>query len=280
MGCGQPQLNRTSGFTSELLSFVSLPMKIISYNVNGIRSAINKGFTEFLKKENADIVCLQEIKAGEGDINEALFHELGYTCYWYAAQKKGYSGVGILSKPKPKKVEKGMQHELFDSEGRVLCLDYGAFRVLSCYFPSGTTGDVRQQVKYEFLDAFYQFIQKQKPLKNAMVVCGDYNICHRAIDIHDPVGNKNSSGFLPDERAWMDKWFESGMHDSFRMLNGQPDHYTWWSFRTYARARNKGWRIDYISLSEPLKKQLLGSGILNQYVHSDHCGSYVILDKL
>lgn len=273
-------MNSCSGFIPEFLSFVSLQMKIISYNVNGIRSAINKGFLEFLKKENADIVCVQEIKAQPGDIDEKPFEKLGYHCYWFAARKKGYSGVGILSKVKPDHTESGMGHELFDSEGRVLSVDIGKIRIMSCYFPSGTTGDVRQQVKYEFLDAFYTFIRKQKPEKHALVVCGDYNICHKPIDIHDPVGNKNSSGFLPEERAWMDKWFESGMHDSFRMFNDQPHNYTWWSFRTNARARNKGWRIDYISISSPLTKKVLGSGILNQYVHSDHCGSYVLVEDI
>lgn len=146
---------------------------------------------------------------------------------------------------------------------------------MSCYFPSGTTGDVRQQVKYNFLDSFFDYIQASG--NENLVVCGDYNICHQPIDIHDPVSNKNSSGFLPEERAWMDKWFDSGMVDSFRTLNPDPHHYTWWSFRAAARSRNKGWRIDYISISTPLNERLKSSGILSEYVHSDHCGSYVVL---
>jgi exodeoxyribonuclease-3 len=250
-------------------------MKILTYNVNGIRSAMSKGFTDFLEKEQPDVVCVQEIKALASDIDHEPFEKLGYHCHWFPAIKKGYSGVGILSKIKPDKITKGMGHDLFDSEGRVLTAEINGHRIMSCYFPSGTTGDVRQQVKYEFLDAFYNFIHKDE-LKQ-LIVCGDYNICHRPIDIHDPVGNKNSSGFLPEERAWMDKWFDNGMLDSFRHINQEPHHYTWWSFRAAARSRNKGWRIDYISVSEDLKKHLKGAEILSQYVHSDHCGSTIQL---
>lgn len=250
-------------------------MKILTYNVNGIRSAMSKGFTEFLEKESPDVVCLQEIKALASDIDHEPFEKLGYHCHWFPAIKKGYSGVGILSKIKPDAIHKGMGHDLFDNEGRILTAEIKGIRIMSSYFPSGTTGDVRQQVKYEFLDSFYDFIHKSGPQR--LVVCGDYNICHRPIDIHDPVGNKNSSGFLPEERAWMDKWFNNGMLDSFRHFNQEPHHYTWWSFRAAARSRNKGWRIDYISVSEDLKNELKGAEILSQYVHSDHCGSTVQL---
>jgi exodeoxyribonuclease-3 len=167
-------------------------MKIISYNVNGIRSAMSKGFIDFLKQENPDTVCLQELKAQEQDIDQAAFEALGYNCYWFPAEKKGYSGVGILSKEKAKSVVKGMGHKLFDTEGRVIRAVFENCEVISAYFPSGTTGDIRQQVKYEFLEAFHQFIQND-PNKDKLLVCGDYNICHNDIDIHDPVGNKNSS---------------------------------------------------------------------------------------
>ena len=261
-----------------LISPFIVTMKVISYNVNGIRSALSKGFITFLQEENPDIVCLQEIKANEADIDQSLFEALGYHCFWFSAQKKGYSGVGILSKLKPVSVIKGIQHELFDYEGRVLTLNFDNFSVMSCYFPSGTTGDIRQEIKYQFLDHFYNYINAIEQHKEALIVCGDYNICHREIDIHDPIGNKNSSGFLPEERAWMDKWFGNGMIDTFRHLNQGPDQYTWWSFRTAARSRNKGWRIDYISLSQSLESQLIGSGILSQHVHSDHCGSFATLN--
>ncbi len=249
-------------------------MKIISYNVNGIRSALSKSFIDFLKAEQADVVCLQELKAQEADIPSVLFENLGYHCYYYPAQKKGYSGVGILTKIKPEAVSYGMGHDLFDAEGRVMGVMINGKLVVSAYFPSGTTGDIRQQVKYEFLDQFYDWVQKH-PSKSAMVICGDYNICHNPIDIHDPVANKNSSGFLPEERAWMDKWFTTGMKDAFRVINQAADQYTWWSFRTNARARNKGWRIDYISVAEHMSEQIADAGILSNYVHSDHCGIYV-----
>ena len=249
-------------------------MKIISYNVNGIRSALSKAFVDFLKAEQADVVCLQELKAQEADIPSVLFENLGYHCYYYPAQKKGYSGVGILTKIKPEAVNYGMGHDLFDAEGRVMGAMINGKLVVSAYFPSGTTGDIRQQVKYEFLDQFYDWVQKH-PSKSAMVICGDYNICHNPIDIHDPVANKNSSGFLPEERAWMDKWFTTGMKDAFRVINQAADQYTWWSFRTNARARNKGWRIDYISVAEHMSEQIADAGILSNYVHSDHCGIYV-----
>ena len=249
-------------------------MKIISYNVNGIRSALSKAFVDFLKAEQADVVCLQELKAQASDIPSVLFENLGYHCYYYPAQKKGYSGVGILTKIKPEVVSYGMGHDLFDAEGRVMGAMINGKLVVSAYFPSGTTGDIRQQVKYEFLDQFYDWVQKH-PHKVAMVICGDYNICHNPIDIHDPVANKNSSGFLPEERAWMDKWFTTGMKDAFRAINQEADQYTWWSFRTNARARNKGWRIDYISVAEHMADQIADAGILANYVHSDHCGIFV-----
>jgi exodeoxyribonuclease-3 len=260
-------------------------MKIVTYNVNGIRSAMNKGFVDFIKREDADVICLQEIKANYEDIDEKAFTDLGYHCYWYPAQKKGYSGVAILSKQKPDLVTKGCGHELFDSEGRVIQADFGNTSVLSCYFPSGTTGDIRQEIKYRFLDHFMEYIRTRSQSLSAgdkyhnqrLIICGDYNICHRPIDIHNPKSNENSSGFLPEERAWMDRWFESGMVDTFRHLNPDPHHYTWWSFRANARSNNKGWRIDYISVSENLKDNIRSSGIYSSDVHSDHCGSYVLL---
>ena len=252
-------------------------MKIISYNLNGIRSAMNKGFVDFLKAENPDVVCVQELKAQEQDIDQVALEALGYHCYWYPAEKKGYSGVGILSKEAAKSVHKGMGHSLFDSEGRVIRAVFDSCEIISAYFPSGTTGDIRQQIKIEFLEAFHQLVQAH-PNKEQLVVCGDYNICHKEIDIHDPIGNKNSSGFLPEERAWMDQWFSTGMSDSFRLLNQGPDQYTWWSFRTAARARNKGWRIDYISIGDGIRQRLSDAGILSTYVHSDHCGLYAELN--
>lgn len=255
-------------------------MKVVTYNVNGIRSALNKGFVDFLKSENPDVVCLQELKAQEGDFDSSVFTELGYHCNWHPAEKKGYSGVGILSKIKPDSVVIGMGNSKFDFEGRVVTAIFPKCTIMSCYFPSGTTGDIRQTIKYEFLDAFFDYIHKKEDRPSNVIVCGDYNIAHKPIDIHDPVGNKNSSGFLPEERAWMDRWFDAGMTDSLRVIKPEPDLYTWWSFRTAARSRNKGWRIDYISISNSLKDNLIDAGIYSDWVHSDHCGSYATFKNL
>lgn len=247
-------------------------MKILTYNLNGIRAAEKKEFIKFLEEVGPDVVCIQETKAQKDQFDCTLFHNLGYKDYWFSAQKKGYSGVLILSKEEPLHVEFGCGHELFDFEGRVIRADFKGFSVFSIYFPSGTTGSVRQDVKYEFLDYIYDYIQKIKATNPNLIVCGDYNICHKAIDIHNPVSNKNSSGFLPEERAWMDKFFENGFCDSFRHFNEETDHYTWWSYRANSRANNKGWRIDYIAVSSDLVNKMENVEILPHYVHSDHCG--------
>lgn len=252
-------------------------MKILTYNVNGIRAAANKGLFDFLKTENPDVVCLQEIKAEKDQADLAAIENLGYQHFWFSAQKKGYSGVAIFSKTKPSNVVYGCEHPEFDFEGRCIRVDFPEYSVLSVYFPSGTTGDIRQDVKYKFLDHFYNYaLQLQKSLP-ALIVCGDYNICHREIDIHNPVSNKDSSGFLPEERAWMEKWFTSGFTDSFRHLNPEPHWYTWWSFRANARGNNKGWRIDYVSISDSLVPRLQAARILPQAIHSDHCPVYIEL---
>ena len=215
----------------------------------------------------------------EEQIDPETVSNLDYHKYYFSAEKKGYSGVGIYSKKEPIHVEYGCGHELFDKEGRIIRLDFEKFSVISAYFPSGTTGDIRQDVKYEFLDFFYDYVQDLRKSIPNLIVCGDYNICNKAIDIHNPVSNKNSSGFLPEERAWMDKWFENGMLDSFRFIHGDKlDQYTWWSFRANARANNKGWRIDYISVSDTLRDQLIGAEIRPDAVHSDHCPIYAILE--
>jgi exodeoxyribonuclease III len=253
-------------------------MKITTYNVNGIRSAASKGLRGYIEESGADIVCFQELKALPEQIDAAEFESLGYSCYWYSAQKKGYSGVGIISKEEPNAVVYGCGHELFDAEGRVIRADYDWGSVLSVYFPSGSSGDSRQDVKMVFLEYFFDYVEDLRKAKPNLVVCGDYNVCHRAIDIHDPVSNKNSSGFLPEERAWMDRWFESGFVDSFRELHAEPHHYTWWSFRANARANNKGWRIDYISVSRGMAEKIGESGIDAEAKHSDHCPSWVVLE--
>lgn len=250
-------------------------MKIITYNLNGIRAALKKDLIGFIKREDPDVLCFQEIKASPEQFDVEEFSGLGYHCYWYPAQKKGYSGVALLSKTKPTEVIEGCGQELFDFEGRVLSAVIKGHLIISTYFPSGTTGDIRQDVKYEFLDYFYNWIESLKQHYQKIIVCGDYNICHKEIDIHNPKSNKNSSGFLPEERAWMDKWFSSGFIDSFRYLNPEPHNYTWWSYRAGARGNNKGWRIDYISVTDNITVK--SSGLFTNDVHSDHCGSFVTL---
>lgn len=253
-------------------------MKILTYNVNGIRSAAGKGLFEFLKDENPDVVCLQEIKATQEQADIDSIEKLGYHHFWFSAVKKGYSGVAIFSKTAPLHVHYGCDNEEYDHEGRVIRADFKDFSIISAYFPSGTSGDHRQDVKYQFLDYIFDYCNKLRKELPALIVCGDYNICHKPIDIHDPVSNKNSTGFLPEERAWMDKWFNNGMIDTFRHFNAEPHHYTWWSFRAGARGNNKGWRIDYISVTENLKNKLRSAAILPDANHSDHCPMYVELD--
>ncbi len=246
-------------------------MKIISYNVNGIRAALNKGFLQWLEQENPDVIGLQEVKALEDQIDTAVFKDLGYEVYWYPAVKKGYSGVAILSKITPKSVHHGMGLNKYDDEGRLLELEFENFSFLSAYFPSGTTGDIRQSFKYEFLDDIFGYMQDLRRSKPNLILSGDYNICHKAIDIHNPVSNKNSSGFLPEERAWMDKFTESGFIDSFRHFNPEPHKYTWWSYRANARAKNLGWRIDYHMATKEMQNRLKNAVILPDAYHSDHC---------
>jgi len=250
-------------------------MKILTYNVNGIRSAANKGLFDFLKTENPDVVCLQEIKAEKEQADLQAIESLGYHHYWFSAQKKGYSGVAIFAKQKPLNVVYGCEHPNFDFEGRCIRVDFQEFSIFSVYFPSGTTGDIRQDVKYQFLDYMFTYFNKLASELPALIVCGDYNICHKPIDIHNPAGNKDSSGFLPEERAWMDKWFSNGFTDSFRHVHTNPDWYTWWSFRANARANNKGWRIDYISVSDSLVPKIKTAEILMEAKHSDHCPMFV-----
>ncbi|AMQ55295.1 exodeoxyribonuclease III [Algoriphagus sanaruensis] len=246
-------------------------MKLISYNVNGIRSAINKGFVEWLEEENPDVIGLQEIKAQEKDVDPIIFQELGYELYWFPALKKGYSGVAIFTKIKPKSVKYGMGIQKYDEEGRMIQAEFEDFSFISSYFPSGTTGDVRQDFKYEFLDDVYGYMQDLRKDHPNLILSGDYNICHKAIDIHNPVSNKNSSGFLPEERAWMDKFTNSGFIDTFRHFNPNPHHYTWWSFRANSRAKNLGWRIDYHMASQEMENKLKSAVILQDVKHSDHC---------
>lgn len=248
-------------------------MKVVTYNVNGIRSAYSKNWLLWLQAVDADVVCLQEIKANPEQMPEllALIEQMGYEHYWYPAQKKGYSGTAILTKKTPLKVEYGCGHCDYDFEGRMIRADFEELSVMSTYFPSGSSGDIRQEFKYRFLDDFQQYIDKLKLEHPKMIVSGDYNICHKAIDIHNPKSNANSSGFLPQEREWMENFVTTGFIDSFRYFNEDPHHYTWWSFRAGARKKNLGWRIDYNMVTKELEPYLKRSAILCDAVHSDHC---------
>ncbi|GAA4033019.1 exodeoxyribonuclease III [Flavobacterium cheonhonense] len=246
-------------------------MRIISYNVNGIRAAISKGFLNWLQQANPDVICLQEIKATEDQIPLLDVELSGYPYhYWFPATKKGYSGVAILSKIKPNKVVFGTGIDHMDFEGRNLRADFDDFSVMSLYLPSGTNMD-RLDYKFQYMDEFHEYITNLKKEIPNLIICGDYNICHEAIDIHDPIRNKTVSGFLPEERAWLDKFMKNGFIDTFRFFNKEPHHYSWWSYRANARANNKGWRIDYCLASEPLKDRLRRAVILPEAKHSDHC---------
>ena len=252
---------------------------IISYNVNGIRSAMSKGLVDWLRVASPDIVCLQEIKAEPGQINLAAFEEAGYPYhYWHPARKRGYSGVAILSKRKPDAVEVGCGNPLYDDEGRYLRADFGDVSVISLYLPSGTSGDERQKFKYEFMDFFHAYIAELRNSRPRLIISGDWNIAHTELDIRNAKSNEKNSGFLPEERAWLGTFLESGFIDSFRHFTKEPDHYSWWTYRANARARNIGWRIDYHMISAGLESRLRSASILPDIVHSDHCPILVEVD--
>ena len=253
-------------------------MKIISYNVNGIRAAIKKGFIEWLKNSNTDVICIQEIKANKDQLDLSLFSEIGYKYnYWFSAKKKGYSGVAILSKHKPKHIEYGTGIDHMDFEGRNLRIDFEKISVMSLYLPSGTN-IARLEYKFQYMKEFKDYVQKLKENIPNLVICGDYNICHKAIDIHDPIRNSKVSGFLPWEREWLTDFMNLGFIDSYRKLNKDPDRYSWWSYRANSRANNKGWRIDYNLVSNTLNSNIKSSSILDQIFHSDHCPIVVELN--
>jgi len=247
-------------------------MKIFSYNVNGIRAAMTKGFVEWLTAANPDVICLQEIKALESQIDLTAIEAAGYPYhYFHSAEKKGYSGVGILTKKQPKHVEYGCGIDYMDTEGRVIRADFEDFSVISVYVPSATNID-RLDLKMQFCYDFLDYIKKLEQSIPNLIISGDFNICHQAIDIHDPVRLANTSGFLPIEREWLSKFIdECGLIDSFRYFNQEPNQYSWWSYRANARANNKGWRLDYNFVSQSLENRLKRAVILKEAMHSDHC---------
>ena len=239
---------------------------------------MRKGFIDWLKEVNPDIVCLQEIKAQNEQIPVFDFVEAGYINFWFPAKRKGYSGAAILTKTEPDKVVYGMGIEKYDDEGRFLRADYGDISVVSVYFPSGSSGDERQAFKIQWLTDFQKYINELKKSRPNLILAGDYNICHEAIDIHDPVRNAKISGFLPEERKWMTQFLNSGFTDSFRYFNDEPNNYTWWSYRANARARNLGWRIDYEMISNQIANKMKRAIILPEAKHSDHCPVLLEID--
>lgn len=246
-------------------------MLIISYNVNGIRAAMGKGLFNWIRDAAPDVLCLQEIKASPEQVGVLELEEMGYHHYWHPAEKKGYSGVAIFTKKKPLHVEYGCGKEEYDREGRVLRADFEEYSVMSVYHPSGSSGEDRQAFKMKWLEFYRQYIiDLRKKLPN-LVLSGDFNICHRPIDIHNPKSNANTSGFLPEEREWMENFLQSGFIDTFRYFNQEPHHYSWWSYRAGSRGKNLGWRIDYNLVSNDLSKRLNSAAILPAVVHSDHC---------
>ncbi len=252
--------------------------KIVTYNVNGLRAAVKKGFFEWLREYKPDILCLQETKLQPAQVQKGLFGGIGYYSYWHSALKKGYSGVALLTGREPDRIEPGMGFESYDAEGRLIRADFGDITVICVYVPSGTSGGIRQKFKMRFLDDFSAYLEKLKKERKNIIVSGDINICHKPIDINHPERHQKSSGFLPEERSWFDAFIGKGFVDTFREFNRQPEQYSWWSYRAGARKKNLGWRIDYHIISHDLRKRLLDASILHHVEHSDHCPVMAAID--
>ena len=250
-------------------------LKLLSWNVNGIRAAIKKGALDALNELNADIVCVQEIKAKPDQIPACLLEWPGYHPYICSAARPGYSGVAVFSKIMPQDVSYGLGEERFDCEGRTVILDYPKFRLINCYFPNGGNGPERLQYKMDFYQLFQEYANKSdKPL----VICGDVNTAHKEIDLARPKENQTHTGFLPMERAWIDRFLADGFVDTFRMFNNEGGHYSWWDMKTRARERDVGWRIDYFFVSQCLKKNVTAAYILPDIMGSDHCPVVLEMD--
>jgi len=246
-------------------------MKIISYNINGIRAAVTKGLYQWLRDEAPDVLCIQETKAQPDQIDEVEFRRMGYHCYWFSSQKKGYSGTGIICKTEPRHVEYGMGIAKYDDEGRVIRADFEGYSVISVYHPSGDSGDERQAFKMQWLEDFAAYVQELRKDFPRLIVNGDFNICRLEIDICNPQKHKDASGFLPEEREWFQRFVDMGYVDSFREYCQDEKQYSWWSNRGAARARNLGWRIDYNMVTDNLRGELKSAFIYPEVRYSDHC---------
>ncbi len=253
-------------------------MKIVSYNVNGVRSAIEKGLIDWIDEHQFDVVCLQETKAHSGSVPVLLIESLGYKHHWHSAKRKGYSGVATFTKTQPTRVYKGLGIPEYDQEGRVIRTDIGDLTLLNCYFPNGGSGPERHAFKLKFLEEFLDWVENLLEERPNLIVVGDYNIAHQKIDLHDPVRNKHSSGFRLEERAWMTRWFESGFIDSFRHLHPDEVSYTWWRTTQFARQSNQGWRLDYQSVSDSLGPRIQSASHMHDAFHSDHCPVLLEID--
>ncbi len=246
-------------------------IKIYSWNVNGIRAVLKKGFWDWFHEVSPDVLCLQETKAQPDNLTDDILQPDGYHAVWNSAERKGYSGVVTFSKKKPGSVALGLGIEKFDTEGRVIRTEHNGFDLLNVYFPNGTSGPERLQYKMEFYDAFLDHCESLRKQGKKLIITGDVNTAHKEIDLKNPKSNKKNSGFLPEERAWVDKLVAHGYVDSLRLFRPEPDQYTWWTYRANARQRNIGWRIDYFFVTEDLVKQVKDSFITPEIMGSDHC---------
>ena len=263
---------------SNHLAIKYFPLKIISYNVNGLRSALSKGLLDWVREAAPDVLCLQEIKAGREPLDVSGFEALGYHVYLHPAAKPGYSGVATFTKQQPQHVAIGCGTECYDCEGRVLRLDFDDFSVLNTYMPSGTSGAERQAFKVEWLHFFRNYVRELRPTLPPLVIVGDFNCCQREVDLHNPKANQNSTGFTPEERRWFADFLADGFTDSFRHYHGDAGgHYSWWTYRAGARARNVGWRLDHLLVDDALQPRLAAAGLLPDVIHSDHCPAVVEL---
>lgn len=257
---------------------ILMEVSIFSYNVNGLRAAMRRGFVDWLTLASPDILCLQEIKVLPDELDVSVFEKLGYHHFWYPANKRGYSGVAVFSKPRPDFIKLGMDIPEYDFEGRLIRTDYGDVTLLTVYFPSGTSGDLRQSFKMKFLADFSNYVTNLSKERPNIIISGDVNIAHKECDINFPKKHVKMSGFLPEERAWMDQFLNLGFTDTFRVFNTHPGQYSWWTYRANAREKNLGWRMDYFLISNTLVSRLKSAKIHPEAIHSDHCPVSIIME--